>query len=50
MSYDFGRIGTTPIPDKSKPTVTWGRKAMGHRRRSPRFGVDGRQVAEGILS
>jgi len=29
MSYGFGRIGTTLIPDKSKPTVTWGRKAMG---------------------
>ena len=29
MSYGLSRIGTTLIPDKSKPTVTWGRKAMG---------------------
>ena len=29
MSYGFGRIGATLIPDNSKPTVTWGRKAMG---------------------
>ena len=31
MSYGCGRIGTTLIPDKRKPTVTWGRKAMGQR-------------------
>ena len=31
MSYVFGRISKLLIPDKSKPTATWGRKAMGHR-------------------
>jgi hypothetical protein len=35
MSYGYGRIGTTLIPDKSKPTVTWGRKAMGQHRIFP---------------
>jgi hypothetical protein len=35
MSYGNGRIGTTLIPDKSKPTATWGRKAMGQRRIIP---------------
>jgi hypothetical protein len=35
MSYGCGRIGTTLIPDNSKPTVTWGRKAMGQRRSIP---------------
>ena len=29
MSYGSRRISTLLIPDKSKPTVTWGRKAMG---------------------
>jgi len=35
MSYGFARIGATLIPDKSKPTATWGRKAMGQHRTSP---------------
>src|SRR5205823_5287518 len=39
LSYGFGRIGTTLIPDKSKPTVTWGRKAMGQHRHSPATAV-----------
>jgi len=29
MTYVSGRIGTTLIPDNSKPTATWGRKAVG---------------------
>src|ERR1051325_3765345 len=32
MSYVCGRIGSQLIPDKSKPTATWGRKAMGQHR------------------
>ena len=50
MSYGYGRISTLLIPDNSKPTVTWGRKAMGLVRCSPSLRTQGRQVAEGILS
>ena len=49
MSYGCGRIGTTLIPDTSKPTVTWGRKAMGQHCLAPSQGSGGRQVAEGII-
>src|SRR5689334_7396074 len=50
MSYASSRIGLSLIPDTSKPTVTWGRKAVGLPCRSPCQGEDGCQVAEGILS
>ena len=48
MSYGFGRIGTILIPDNSKPTATWGRKAMGQRGFSSAIDRGGRQVTEGI--
>jgi hypothetical protein len=48
MSYGFGRIGTMLIPDNSKPTATWGRKAMGQGASSSAKKCAGRQVTEGI--
>ena len=49
MSYGSRRISTLLIPDKSKPTATWGRKAMGLSAATSKSAVIGCQVTEGVI-
>jgi hypothetical protein len=50
VSYNCGRIGTTLIPENSKPTATWGRKAMGQNCLFPATAMLVAKVPEGIPS